>query len=154
MVVPPQSLFASMSCLWSLENIWRAFRPALFGKACTSSAFAPSLHVCAQSCPTPCDPMDCSLPGSSVYGIFQARILACLCTKSLQSCPALFNSMDWSPSGASVQGILQARILEWVAISSSKGSSQPRDLTQVSCGSCIDRWILLPLSHLGSPPSL
>ena len=29
----------------------------------------------AQSCPTPCDPMDCSLPGSSVHGIFLARIL-------------------------------------------------------------------------------
>ena len=29
----------------------------------------------AQSCPTLCDPMDCSLPGSSVYGIFQARVL-------------------------------------------------------------------------------
>ena len=35
------------------------------------------MHVCsvAQSCPTLCDPMDCSLPGSSVPGIFQARIL-------------------------------------------------------------------------------
>ena len=31
--------------------------------------------VCAQSCPTLCDTMDCSLPGSSVQGIFQARIL-------------------------------------------------------------------------------
>ena len=29
----------------------------------------------AQSCPTPCDPMDCSPPGSSVHGIFQARVL-------------------------------------------------------------------------------
>ena len=29
----------------------------------------------AQSCPTPNDPMDCSLPGSSVHGIFQARVL-------------------------------------------------------------------------------
>ena len=29
----------------------------------------------AQSCPTPSDPMDCSLPGSSVHGIFQARVL-------------------------------------------------------------------------------
>ena len=28
-----------------------------------------------QSCPAPCDPMDCSLPGSSIHGIFQARIL-------------------------------------------------------------------------------
>ena len=32
-----------------------------------------------QSCPTPCDPMDCSLPGSSVHWIFQARVLGCHC---------------------------------------------------------------------------
>ena len=50
----------------------------------------------AQSCPTLCDPMDCSLPGSSVRGIFQAIVL------------------------------------EWIAISFSRGSSQPRDQTQVS----------------------
>ena len=50
----------------------------------------------AQSCPTLCDPMDCSLPGSSVHGIFQAIVL------------------------------------EWIAISFSKGSSQPRDWTQIS----------------------
>ena len=41
--------------------------------------------------------------------------------------------MDCSPPGFSVHGILQARILEWVAISSSKGSSRLRDQTQVSC---------------------
>ena len=40
------------------------------------------------------------------------------------------------------RGILQARILEWVAISSSRGSSQPKDRTQVSCVSCIGRQIL------------
>ena len=36
-----------------------------------------AMHACSvtQSCPTLCDPMDCSLPGSSVCGIFQARIL-------------------------------------------------------------------------------
>ena len=50
----------------------------------------------AQSCPALCDPMDCSLPGSSVHGIFQAIVL------------------------------------EWIAISSSRGSSQPRDQTWVS----------------------
>ena len=50
----------------------------------------------AQLCPTFCDPMDCSLPGSSVHGIFQAIVL------------------------------------EWIAISFSKGSSQPRDQTRVS----------------------
>ena len=40
-----------------------------------------------------------------------------------QSCPTLCSSMDCSPPGSSVHGILQARILEWVAISSSRGSS-------------------------------
>jgi len=39
--------------------------------------------------------------------------------------------------GSSVLGILQARILDWVAISSFRGSFQPRDQTQVSCSSCI-----------------
>ena len=52
-------------------------------------------YMPAQSCPTHCYPMDYSLPGSSVHGIFQVRIL------------------------------------EWVAISFSRGSSQPRDRTQV-----------------------
>ena len=41
--------------------------------------------------------------------------------------------MDSSPPGSSVYGILQARILEWVAMPFSRGSSQPRDWTQVSC---------------------
>ena len=60
----------------------------------------------AQSCPTLCDPMDCSLSGSSVHGIFQARVL------------------------------------EWVAISFSRGSSQPRDRTWVShiAGRCFTVW--------------
>ena len=44
-----------------------------------------------------------------------------------QSCPTLCDPMDCSPPGSSVRGILQARILEWVAISSSRGSSQPGD---------------------------
>ena len=51
----------------------------------------------AQSCLTLCDPMDCSLPGSSVHGI------------------------------------LQTRILQWAAIPFSKGSSQSRDESRVSC---------------------
>ena len=48
----------------------------------------------------------------------------CLLT---QSYPTLCNPMDCSPPGSSVHGILQARILEWVAMPSSRGSSQPRD---------------------------
>ena len=50
-----------------------------------------------------------------------------------QSCPTLCDPMDCSPPGSSVHEIFQARILEWVAISFSRGSSQPRDWTRVSC---------------------
>ena len=47
--------------------------------------------------------------------------------------PTLWDPVDCSLPGLSIHGILQARILEWVAISFSRGSSQPRDRTQVSC---------------------
>ena len=61
-----------------------------------------------QLCPTPCNPMDCSLLGSLL--------------------------------GSSVE-ILQARVLEWVAMCSSRGSSQPRDQTHISyVSSCSLRW--------------
>ena len=56
--------------------------------------------------------------------------------------------MDCSPSGPLSMGVLQVRILELVAIPSSRGSSQPRDWTHVSC---IGRWILYCLSHQGNP---
>ena len=69
----------------------------------------------AQSCPTLCDPMDCSLPCSSLHGI------------------------------------LQARVLEWVAISFSRGSPQPRDQTQVFYVSCAGRQVVYHQCHLGSP---
>ena len=54
-----------------------------------------------------------------------------------QSCPTLPDPTDCSPPGSSVHGILQARTLDWVAMPSSRGFSSPRDLTHVSCGSCI-----------------
>ena len=50
----------------------------------------------------------------------------------VQSCLTLCGPVDCSLSGSSVHGILQARILEWVATSFSRGSSRPRDQTQVS----------------------
>ena len=49
-----------------------------------------------------------------------------------QLCPTLCDAMDCL-SGSSVHGIFQARILKWVAISFSRGSSSPRDGTQVYC---------------------
>ena len=75
-------------------------------------------------------------------------IKCCLVTKS---CPNLCDPMDCSLPGSSVQGILQARILEWVAISFSRGSSQPRDWTGVSYVSCTGRQVLYHWCQLGSP---
>ena len=54
-----------------------------------------------------------------------------------KSCPILCDHRDRLP-GSSVHEILQARILEWVAISFSRGSSQPRNQTPVSC--CVGRF--------------
>ena len=64
-------------------------------------------------------------------GLLCVCVCVCVCM-STQSCPTLCDPMDFSPPGSSVHGVLQARILEWVAISFSRGSSQPRDQTRVS----------------------
>ena len=53
--------------------------------------------------------------------------------KVTQLCPSLCDPMDYSLPGSSVHGILQARTLERVAISFSRGSSLPREQTQVFC---------------------
>ena len=53
-------------------------------------------------------------------------------SEGAQSCTTLCDPMDCSPPGSSAHGIFQARLLEWVAISFSRGSSQPRDRTRVS----------------------
>ena len=82
-----------------------------------------------QSCPTLCDPIDGSPPGSPVPGILQARtrvgchfLLQCMKVKSesevAQSCPTLSDLMDFSLSGSSVHGIIQAGVLEWVPLPS------------------------------------
>ena len=57
----------------------------------------------------------------------------CVCVLDAQLCPTLCDPMDCIPPGSSVDRIFQTRILEWVAISSSRGSSWPRDQTHVSC---------------------
>ena len=54
-------------------------------------------------------------------------------TRVAQLCPALCDPMDCSSPGSSVRGISQARVLELVTISSSRGSSQARNRTHVSC---------------------
>ena len=57
----------------------------------------------------------------------------CYCCLGTKLCLTLFDPVDCSPAGSSVHGIFWARILEWAAISFSRGSSWPRDQTQVSC---------------------
>ena len=66
-----------------------------------------------------------------------------VCVLSRFSCVQLFGTL-WTVAltGSSVHGIIQARILEWVAMPSSRGSSQPRDLTRISYVSCIGRQVL------------
>ena len=67
-------------------------------------------------------------------------ILSCLLYAQLPL--TLCDPIDWSPPGSSVHGIFQARISEWVTISSSQGSSRPRDRTHTSCISYISRCFL------------
>ena len=79
-----------------------------------------------QSCPTLCDPINGSPPGSPWdspgrnTGVGCHFLLQCMKVKSerevAQSCPTLSDPLDCSPPGSSVHGIFQARVLEWVAI--------------------------------------
>ena len=84
-----------------------------------------------------------------------SAVTACVSLSPFQPKATLSHSVmsdcgpvDCSPPGSSVHGSFPARILEWVAMSSSRESSQPRDQTRVSC---IARQILYHERHLGSP---
>ena len=91
------------------------YKSALF----STSAAAKSL----QSCPTLCDPIDGSPPGSPVPGILQARTLECVAisfsmheSEKWKWSRSLSDPMDRSLPGSSIHGIFQARVLEWGAI--------------------------------------
>ena len=75
--------------------------------------------------------------------------------KVARSCPTLCDPMDCSPPGSSVHGILQARIPKWAAISLSRGSSWPRDWTQVSyiAGRLFTIWATRETIRLGTVSS-
>ena len=69
--------------------------------------------------------------------------LLCVHARSVTlSCLTLCNPIDCSLAGFSICGSFQARMLEWIAISYSRGSSQPRDWTHVSYVSYIGSWTL------------
>ena len=101
----------------------------LCAKYCDAAAAAAKS---LQSCPTLCDPIDGSPPGSCVPGILQARTLEWVChfllqcrkvksqSEVAQSCLTLRDPIDCSLPGSSIHGIFQARVLEWGAIAFSK----------------------------------
>ena len=72
-------------------------------------------------------------PGLENFEHYFASIWKWSESEVAQSCPTLWDPVDCSLPGSSIHGIFKARILEWVAISFFRGSSQPRDQTQVSC---------------------
>ena len=88
----------------------------------------PAAAKSLQSCPTLCNPIDGSPPGSpnpwdspgKNTGVGCHFLLQCRKVKSesevAQSCPTLRYPMDCSPPGSSTRGIFQARVLEWGAI--------------------------------------
>ena len=119
---------------------------------CVCVFFLPSKIYAAaakslQSCPTLCNPIDGSPPGSSVPGILQTRtlewewqpchfLLQCMKVKSetevTQSCLTLCDPKDCSLPGSSVHGIFQARVLEWGAIAFSMRFMSPSCTSSLS----------------------
>ena len=112
------------SYMWTSPDWWNQIDYILCSWRWRSSAATKSL----QSCPTRCDPIDGSPPGSPVPGILQARILEWVAisfsnawkwkvkVKSAQSCLTPSDPMDCSLPGSSIHGMFQARVLEWGAI--------------------------------------
>ena len=94
-----------------------------------------------------------SLPFFSLYCLRFLNVVMCVCVLNRFSRVWLCDPMNCSPIGTSVHGIFPSRILEWVAISSSRGSSRSRDQTLISCISCI-AGRLFTCWAIGKPPVL
>ena len=96
-----------------------------------------AVSLVAQSCLTLCDPMDCSLPGSSVHGDSPGKNTEVGFHALLQG---IFPNQGSNPGLLHCGQILyhlshqgKPKILEWVAYPFSRGSSQPRNRIEVSC---------------------
>ena len=125
---------AAQSCL-TLFNPWTVAHQAPL-----SIGFSRQEHWSGLPFPSPGDLPDPGIEPTSpalAGGFFNTEPQGkSLCTgvyKVAQSCTNLCDTMHHSLPGSSVHRILQARTLEWVAFPFSRGSSQPRDQTQVSC---------------------
>ena len=133
---------APLSMGFSRQGYWS-------GLPCPSPGDLPNPGIKPRSSALRVDSLPAELPGKPPVS-FYSRILishenegARMCVLNrFQLCLTLCDPLNCSPPDSCVHGILQARILEWVAILPSRGSSQPRDRTQVSYVSCIGRWVL------------
>ena len=117
--------------------------PTLLLPPLCPQAYSLSLHfqcrVCwvTQSCPTLCNPMDCSPPGTSVHADSPGKSTGAGCHALLQG---IFPTQGLNPGLLHSWWILyhlshqqSPRILEWAAFPFSRGSSQSRNQTGVSC---------------------
>ena len=104
-------------------------KPALTHQTLRGSSSHSRLSGSCRLCPSPQPPL---LPGPRLSFPW-AHQLALVVLVVAQSSPTLCDPPGCSPPGSSVHGILQARTLEWIAIPFTRGSSRPRNQTQVSC---------------------
>ena len=118
------SVYWAERCLWRRQQLCEGSEATQLRHGWADGR-AQTLRCCsvAKSCLSLCDPVVCSTPAFPVLHYLWSW---------LKLCP-----------GSSVRSIFQVKIPEWVAISSFRGSSWPRDRTWVSCVSCIGR----PLHH-------
>ena len=115
------------------------------------------LCLVIQSCPTPCNSMDCSPPGSFVHGDSSGKNTRVGCHALLQG---IFPTQGSNPGLPHCRYILYCpshqgspRILEWIAYPFSRGSSQSRDQNGASCiaGSQMSNHFFYQLSYQESP---
>ena len=151
--------FKSWLCYWLVLESWASYQViwSLDFLTCNMVVTSTSESLCKlknimsaakslQSCPTLCDPIDGSPPGSPIPGILQVRILEWVAisfssawkwkvkVKSLIHVQ-LSNPMDCSLQGYSVHGIFQARVLEWGAIAFSEDNVYRVLISTLSCSS-------------------
>ena len=119
--------FIDDRCKYNIRNRFGGFKEAL----------CHVLHLLAQLCLTLCDPMDCSLPGSSVHRYSPGKDTGVGCHALLQG---IFPIQWLNPGLLHCRQILycrshlgRPRILEWVADPFSRGTSQPRNRIGISC---------------------
>ena len=140
----------SLSCVQPFATLWTVAHQASLSMEFSRQDYCSRLPF----------PSTRDLPDSVWIWVswFSNRILyhwatCCCCCSIDKLCLTLCDPIDCSPPGSPIHGILQARILEWVAMPSSRGSSQPRvkpasQICSTSQFLTIEIWILLSYQYL------